>query len=369
MQTLWAFIKKEFLHVFRDQRTLLLLFGLPAAQILLFGFALSSEVKNIRISIWNQDHSQHAQQIMQKIATSRYFMMQEASTSYDDIDQKMRSGAITCALVIPSHLGSSFYQPEGAKIQLIADGADPNTAATTSNYLKAILASYQQSLNPNTPPLNYHIETNTHLMYNPEMNGSLNFVPGVIALIFLIVCTTLSSVSVVKEKEMGTMEILLVSPLNPLLVLLSKALPYLVLSIINLVFILFLSEFLLNVHIQGSIALVVLESLLFIIACLSLGLLISNLTNSQQAAMMISMMGMMLPTILLTGFLFPLENMPQFFQYLSHIVPSRYFYSIMKAVMLKGLGFSYVWKETLILLSMTILLLSLALRNFKSRLV
>jgi len=206
------------------------------------------------------------------------------------------------------------------------------------------------------------------MLYNEEGNGSLNFVPGVIALIFMIVCTTLTSVSVVKEKEMGTMEILLVSPFKPIMVLISKAIPYLVLSVLNLVLILALSVFLLKVEIRGNLILLILESMLFIITCLSLGLLISNNTSSQQAAMLLSMMGMMLPTLLFTGFLFPLENMPEALQVISNIVPSRWYYLIVKAVMLKGLGFKYVWKETLILLGMTVLLLTIALKKFKIRL-
>lgn len=205
-------------------------------------------------------------------------------------------------------------------------------------------------------------------LYNEEQNGSLNFIPGVIALIFMIVSTALTSVAVVREKELGTMEILLVSPFKPIMVLIAKAVPYLVLSLIDFIIILLLALFLLDVEVRGSLLLIFAESILFIITCLSLGLLISNLTNSQQTAMMISMMGMMLPTMLLTGFMFPLENMPKAFQVASYIVPSRYYYSIIKAVMLKGLGFSYVWKETLILAGMATGLLALALKNFKIRL-
>jgi ABC-2 type transport system permease protein len=235
------------------------------------------------------------------------------------------------------------------------------------NYLSAIIAGYQQQLNPTTR-LNYQIIPEVRQLYNEEQNGSLNFIPGVIALIFMIVCTALTSVSVVREKELGTMEILLVSPFKPIMVLIAKAIPYLVLSIINFIIILLLSVYLLHVEIKGSLALLFAESILFIITCLSLGLLISNRTNSQQTAMLISMMGMMLPTLLLTGFMFPLENMPKIFQIISHILPSRYYYIIIKAVMLKGLDFSYVWKETLILAGMALFLLAVALKNFKIRL-
>jgi ABC-2 type transport system permease protein len=205
-------------------------------------------------------------------------------------------------------------------------------------------------------------------LYNEEQNGSLNFIPGVIALIFMIVSTALTSVAVVREKELGTMEILLVSPFKPIMVLIAKAIPYLVLSLVDFIIILLLSYFLLNVEIRGSLVLIFAESILFIITCLSLGLLISNITDSQQTAMLASMIGMMLPTLLLTGFMFSIENMPWIFQFLSYIVPSKYYYEIVKAVMLKGLGFSYVWKETLVLAAMATLLLVISLKKFKIRL-
>jgi ABC-2 type transport system permease protein len=188
------------------------------------------------------------------------------------------------------------------------------------------------------------------------------------ALVLMIVCTALTSVSVVREKETGTMEILLVSPFKPLLVLIAKAVPYLILSLLNIIMILLLAVFVLNVTIKGSIVLLFLESMLFIITCLSFGLMISNTTNSQQTALLLSMMGLMIPTMIFTGFMFPLENMPKIFQLISNLVPSRWYFLIIKAVMLKGLGFKYIWKETLVLLGMTLILLTIALKKFKTRL-
>lgn len=367
MKQLLVFIRKEFYHVFRDRRTLLILFGMPVAQILLFGFALSSEVKNIGITVLDNAHDINSEQIVNKVITSSYFKMQAPARSYTDIERMFKEGSVRCALIFPPNFGSDLYHTGKGQVQIIADAADPNTATTVTNYLTAIIGNYQQQLNPgaNIP---YQIIPEIRQLYNEEQNGSLNFIPGVIALIFMIVSTALTSVAVVREKELGTMEILLVSPFKPIMVLVAKAVPYLALSLINLVIILLMSVFLLDVQIKGSLILLFAESILFIITCLSLGLLISNVTNSQQTAMLISMMGLMLPTMLLTGFMFPLENMPWIFQAVSRIIPSRYYYIIIKAVMLKGLGFSYVWKETLILIGMTGALLGLALKNFKIRL-
>ena len=344
-----------------------MLFGLPIVQIVLFGFALSSEVKNISIAIWDNARDIQSEQITAKIRSSSYFQVQDPVLNYAEIEERFKAGSIKCAVLFPTNFGSDLYKTEGAKIQIIADASDPNIATIVTNYLTAIIGNYQQQLNPNVK-LAYQIIPEIRQLYNEEQNGSLNFIPGVIALIFMIVSTALTSVAVVREKELGTMEILLVSPFKPIMVLIAKAIPYLILSLVNFTIILFLSVYLLDVQIKGSLVLLFAESILFIITCLSLGLLISNVTNSQQTAMLASMMGMMLPTMLLTGFMFPLDNMPIAFQWISNILPSKYYYAIIKAVMLKGLGFSHVWKETLILVGMTIVLLTIALKRFKIRL-
>ncbi|HSZ32459.1 MAG TPA: ABC transporter permease [Puia sp.] len=367
MKQLLAFIRKEFYHVFRDKKTLLILFGLPVVQIILFGFALSSEVKNIGITILDNAHDNNTEQIVNRIKTSSYFILKDPVMNYRDIEERFKEGSIKCAVIFPNDFGGELSHFGKVQIQIIADGSDPNTATILVSYLTSIISNYQQQIKP-AQQLSYQIIPQVKMLYNVEQNGSLNFIPGVIALIFMIVCTALTSVSIVREKELGTMEVLLVSPLKPIRVLIAKAIPYLVLSIINFVIILALSSYLLNVHIKGSLLLIFFESIIFIITCLSLGLLISNVTSSQQTAMLISMMGMMLPTILFTGFMFPIENMPWIFQAISHIIPSSYYYIIIKAVMLKGLGFSFIWKETLILTGMAVLLLIIALKNFKIRL-
>lgn len=367
MKQFLAFIRKEFYHVFRDKRTLLVLFGMPVVQIMLFGFALNSEVKNIGIAILDNAHDINSQQVINRIKESDYFIVKPPIRDYADIERQFRQGNIKCALIFPANFGQSLLHSDKTQVQVIADGSDPNTATILVNYLTGIIGAYQQQLKPAAIP-GYQIIPEVRMLYNEEQNGSLNFIPGVIALIFMIVCTALTSVSIVREKELGTMEILLVSPFKPILVLVAKAVPYLLLSIVNFIVILLLSVFLLHVEVRGSLPLLFGESVLFMFTCLSLGLLISNITQSQQTAMLFSMMGMMLPTLLFTGFMFPIENMPIVFQVISNIVPSKYYYIIIKAVMLKGLGFGYIWKETLILAGMALLLLAIAIKNFKTRL-
>ncbi len=367
MKQLIAFIRKEFYHVFRDRRTLLILFGIPIAQIILFGQALSSEVKNIGIAVLDEANNTYSQEITHRLQASPYFKLKEPLFRYDQVEDRFKRGTIKAVLILPPDFGKDLYTPSGTSLQLITDGSDPNTAKTVQNYFSAMVASYQQELNP-AVQLPYQITVENRMLYNEEQNGSMNFVPGVIALVFMIVSTALTSVAVVREKELGTMEILLVSPFKPIMILIAKAVPYLILSLINFTVILLLSVYMLDVPIRGNLLLLYAESTLFIIICLSLGLLISTVTASQQTAMLIAMMGMMLPTAFFTGFMFPIENMPLVFQAIAKVFPSSYYYAIVKKVMLKGLDFSYIWKETLILIAMAVVFLTLAMKKFKIRL-
>jgi len=367
MKQLYTFVKKEFYHVFRDRKTLLMLFGLPIAQIVLFGFALTNEIKDSKIVIVDYAKDIASQQLITKIGASKYFDIQQSFADHNQIEAAFKSGKIKLAVIIPHNFNDNLLHFNSAQVQVIADASDPNTATTLTNYINNIVTDYQSHLTPNKK-IPYRIVPQIRMLYNPELKGAPNFVPGVMALVLMLVCTMMTSIAIVREKELGTMEILLVSPFKPVFVIISKAIPYLLLSIVNLIIILLLGVFLLDLPIKGSILLLFGASTLFIITSLSIGLIISTITNSQQSAMMASLMGMMLPTMLLTGFMFPIENMPIPLQVISHIVPSRWYYTIVKNVMIKGLGFSAIWKETLILAGMTVLLLGLSLKNFKNRL-
>jgi len=362
-----AFIRKEFYHVFRDKKSLLLLFGLPIVQIVLFGFALTNEIKNSQIAVLDYAKDDASERIVNQIEASRYFEIEQSLQSQKDLESAFKSGEIKLAIVFPAHFNNDLQHLHKAQIQIIADGSDPNTANTLTNYISNIILEYQSELQENNA-LPYRIVPEIRMLYNPQLKGAPNFVPGVMSLVLLLICVMMTSISIVREKELGTMEILLVSPFQPILVILAKAVPYLLLSLVNLTIILLLSVFALDLPINGSVFLLFAISTLYIITSLSLGLLISTVTASQQAAMLISLMGMMLPTMLFTGFMFPIENMPLPLQTISRIVPSRYYYIIVKAIMIKGLGISAIWKETLILLGMTVFLLFVSLKKFKIRL-
>ncbi len=367
MKQLFSFIKKEFYQVFRDPKSLVMLFGMPVIQIVLFGFALTNEIKHAPVVVVDNAKDIASQQIIHKIAASNFFSVQKTLMSPSQIDAAFKEGKIKLAVVFPVNFNSDLLHLNKASIQIIADASDPNTSLTLSGYITAIVMDYQSQFSLGKP-VPYTIRPEVRMLYNPDLRGAPNFVPGVMAMVLLLVCVMMTSVSIVREKEMGTMEILLVSPVKPLMVIVSKAIPYLILSLINLTAILLLSVYALELPIKGSLLLLFGESTLFIIAALSLGLLVSTVTSSQQAAMFISFIGMMLPTLLLSGYMFPIENMPVALQVISNIVPAKWYYIIVKAIMLKGLGFASIWKETLILACMTVFFLIVALRKFKIRL-
>ncbi len=362
---LMAFIHKEFLHVFRDKRTLLIMFGLPIAQLLIFGYALTNEVKNARLLIVNPSSDVANEQLIQKIDASSYFTVTHVEKNSQNLEKYFKNGEAQSALIFPENFLSSTVEP--SEIQIITDATDPNFAKTVINYLTAIVMDFIQQPSAGRQPM-MTIKSEVRMLYNPSLNGSMNFVPGVIAMIMMIVCTTLASVAVVREKETGTMEVLLVSPVRPIYVLISKAVPYFVLSVAIFVVVMLISNLMLDVPIRGNILLISLISVVYILTCLAFGLMISNVTASQSEAMLISIVAIMLPVLIFTGFLFPLENMPLIFQWIANILPARWYFLIIQSVMLKGLGIADVWMELCILLGMMVVLLAISLRKFNIRL-
>jgi len=344
-----------------------ILLGMPIVEIIIFGFALTNEVKNSKIAVFDQSADQASVAITQELNASRYFDVVKDIHSYSDIDAAFRKGTMKLAVVFPKNFNEDLLHFNKAQVQLIADASDPNVATTLTNYATAIILDYQDRITQGRQ-IPYTIKTEQRMLYNPQLKGAYSFVPGVMAMVLMLICTMMTAVTIVKEKETGTMEIMLVSPLQPFKIIVAKAVPYLLLSLINIASILLLSTFVLGVPIEGNLLLLIGEGVLFIITCLTLGLLISTSTDSQQTAMFISLTGMFLPTVMLSGFMFPIENMPRFLQIISNIVPARWFYSIVKDVMIKGLGFTAVWKETLILVGMTLALLALSIKKFKIRL-
>jgi len=344
-----------------------ILLGMPIMQIIIFGFALTNEVKNSKIAVFDQSRDAATRSLISEIDASRYFDVEQTIYSYNEIEEAFKRGTIKLAIVLPPHFNDDLQHLNKAQVQLIADASDPNVANTLTNYASAIIMDYQQRIT-NDRKLPYSINTEMKMLYNPELKGAYNFVPGVMAMVLLLVCTMMTAITIVKEKEMGTMEVMLASPIRPLKIVLAKAIPYVMLSAVNITSILLLSVFVLGVPINGSLMLIGFESILFTFVSLALGLLISSGVESQQTAMFISLVALFLPTVMLSGFMFPVENMPLPLRIISNIVPAKWFYTIVKSVMIKGSGLSAIWKETLVLAGMMLFFLSLAIKNFKIRL-
>jgi len=367
MKRFIGFIKKEFYHIFRDKRSLFILFGMPIAQILLFGFAITNEINNVDIAILDHSKDATTEEIINKIAASEYFSIKQIIDKESDIETTFKKGKVKAVLNFEKDFSKNLIKNHIATIQIITDATDPNTANTISNFVNAILQKYQKQLNKEVTII-YQVVPETRMVYNPELKSVYMFVPGVMTIILMLVSAMMTSISITREKELGTMEILLVSPLKPIQVIIGKVFPYIFLSIINAVIIVVLSIFVFKMPVQGSLFLLALESVLFIISALALGILISTISATQQTAMMISLMGLMLPVILLSGFIFPISSMPLPLQIISNIIPAKWFIIIIKGIMLKGVGLQFIWKETLILLGMTVFFITLSVKKYKIRL-
>jgi ABC-2 type transport system permease protein len=363
-----GFIIKEFFHIFRDVRTMIILFGMPVVQILLFGFALTNEIKNAHIAILDPSKDEMTREITNKIIASGYFMLDENLENYEAIEEKFRQGKIKQVIIFENNFADLIKKEGSAGIQIIGDASDPNTASLLANYTIGIINNYQVELATQGGIMPVQIIPETKMLFNDELKSVYMFVPGIITVLLMLVCAMMTSISIAREKELGTMEVLLVSPLKPLQIIVGKVTPYVILSFANAITILVLSYYVFGMPIRGSLILLLLESILFIVMALSMGILISTISKDQQVALMISLAGLMLPTILLSGFIFPIENMPMALQILSNIMPPRWFIVIIKNIMLKGVGFSFIWKETLIIIGMALIFITLSVKNFKVRL-
>ena len=361
-----AFVKKEFYHILRDKRTMLILLGMPVVQILIFGFAINMEVQNIRIAIYEPQPDIYTQDIKARIEANAYFISQEAPHSIQEVDELLRKGEIDMALIFPNNFHNDMVHAGTAQIQVITDSSDPNIGSISNNYIRAIIGEQQKEW-MGLQQIPYHISVTNKLHYNPEMKSAYTFVPGIMGLVLMIICAIMTSISIVREKEMGTMEVLLASPINSSTILLSKTVPYLALSIVNLITILLLSVYVLKVPIVGSLLLLIFVSVLFIFLSLSLGLLISTLVQTQVTAIIISGIGLMMPVLILSGMIFPISNMPVVLQWLSTLVPARWYITAVKKIMIQGLGLMAVVKEVTILIGMIVALVLLSIRNIKPR--
>ena len=336
-----AFVIKETKHILRDKRTMLILFGMPVVMMLLFGFAITTDVKNVRTVVVTSEMSPRTQQVVERLAQSEYFIITQTVNTPQEAEQLIRSQKADMALV--------FTQNRG--MQIMVDGSDPNMAQQWTNYAQQTIAS-----------------STSHLLYNPQMRSAYNFVPAIMGMLLMLICAMMTSISIVREKEKGTMEVLLVSPVKPLMVIIAKAVPYLVLAFGILITILLMARFVLGVPVAGSLFWILAVSTLYILLALSLGLLISNIAQTQLVALLMSAMVLLMPVVMLSGMIFPVESMPQALQWLAAIVPPRYYIEAMRKLMIMGVGIDAVAREVAVMAGMTVVLLAVALKKFNVRL-
>lgn len=359
MKEIAAFIKKEFLHIFRDVRTMMIVLVLPIVQILLFGFAMSTEVNNAVVDVLGDANDPQVRMIAQRIDNNPYLETGAYLSTEAEMDARLRKGKSKAVVCFERNFNQKSEKDGNAAIKVICDGSDPNTAQMVGNYIQGVV--------------NEDIDSGAsvqavQMMYNPAMNSSYNFVPGVMGLILMLICSMMTAVSIVREKEFGTLELVLVSPVKPFWIIISKLIPYLVLSVVNFASIILLARFVMGVPIRGSLALVSVSSLLFVGASLGLGLLISTISRTQQTAMLLCGMGLTMPTMMLAGIIFPCESMPVALQLISDIIPAKWYIIIIKRIMIQGAGFAAIAKEFIILAGMMILLLWFSIKRFKTRL-
>lgn len=369
MKKFLAFVKKEFRHILRDRRTLFILLGMPVAQVIIFGYAITNEFRNANIVVLDQSRDEMSRQLTDKLTASGHFRLAGEAQDLASVDAFFKQGKIKMAVVIPAGFAESMSRDENTQVQLIADGSEPNYASTLVAYANQMIADFQQSVSPQSSvssPAVVRVET--RMLYNPQLKSAFLFVPGVMALILMLISAMMTSLTIAREKELGTMELLLVSPLHPLQIVVGKVVPYVLLAFTDGMLILILGVFVFGVPIQGNLLLLLATSILYVLAALSLGVLISARAATQQTALMASLMGLMLPTVLLSDFIFPLASMPVPLQIVGNIIPARWFISILRDVMLKGSGWHFIWQETAILGGMTLVFLLLAMKNFKTRL-
>ena len=351
MKQFTSFIIKEAKHIVRDKRTMLILFGMPIIMMLLFGYAVTNDVRNVRTVIVMSNTDYVTQQAVDRLSASEYFTITQVVATPTEAEQAIRDQKADLAIVFGEDYASGH-----SSLQFIVDGADPNMAQQWTQYAKAVIT------NPNNGLVN------TKLLYNPQMKSAYNFVPAIMGTLLMLVCAMMTSISIVREKERGTMEVLLVSPVRPILIIIAKVIPYLVLAFIILIVILLMANSLLGVPLQGSVFWIFVISTIYILLALSLGLLVSNIAKTQLVALLLSAMVLLMPIVMLSGMIFPIESMPKVLQYVSTIIPTRYYTSAMRKLMIMGVGVRQVMHEMIVLICMLIGLLGLSLAMFNKRL-
>jgi ABC-2 type transport system permease protein len=382
MSTLLALLRKEAYHIRRDRRTLIVVLALPVVQVLLFGSAIRTDVDRVRVAIVDPAPDDATLALRGRFSATDTFRVVAVVPRASDLDRLFRTNEAQAGVVLPVGFAEDLARRDGASVLIVVDATEPNTGSAVRAYIEAVIREYERERLVRLPPslvpssggpgrpdtAGFRISATTRMKFNPTRASANIFVPGLMAFVLTILASLMTAISLTREKETGTIEALLVSPLRPWSIIIGKVLPYLAIGVVAAVAIIVEARLVFGVLLRGSAVLLVAEALLFILASLALGILVSTRTSSQRVAMMGAMLGSMLPNILLSGFIFPLESMPWPLQMLSKVVPGQWFVTVARGIMLKGVGLEYLWKETLILAGMSAVLLAVSTHAFKARL-
>jgi ABC-2 type transport system permease protein len=366
MRAFLGFVRKETLHLLRDRQTLAILVLFPVVQVLIFGFAVRTDVRDIAIAIVDPTPDVATLELRDRVAASDRFRVTAVLPGAAPLEREFRRGAIRQALVLPDRVERRLGRGDSLPLELVTDGSDPNTAGIMMGYAGALVDRWYRDRTPGAAGL--RIVPETRMRYNPTLESAHLFVPGLVAFVLTIVSALMTAISISREKETGTMEMLLVSPIRPRAIVVGKVIPYIVLGFVSVLLVLVAARTVFGVPLRGSLALLLLESGLYIVTALALGVVISTKAPNQRTAMIAALAGLMMPTLLLSGFIFPLDSLPAVLRWLSYAVPARWFLTIVRGIMLKGAGLATLWQETLVLVGMTMLLLAKGSRGLAIRL-
>ena len=366
MRAFLGFVRKETLHLLRDRQTLAILILFPVVQVLIFGFAVRTDVRDIAIAIVDPTPDVATTELRERIDASDRFHIVGVASSAQGLDLQFRHGSIRQALVLPTDVERRLGRGDSLPVQLLTDGSDPNTGGIMQGYATAIVQRWYRDAVPAGGAI--RIEAQARMRYNPTLESSHLFVPGLVAFVLTIVSALMTAISISREKETGTMEMLLVSPIRPTAIVAGKVVPYIVLGFVSVLLVLVAARTVFGVPLRGSLVLLLAESGLYIVTALALGIVISTKAPNQRTAMIAALAGLMMPTLLLSGFIFPLDSLPPVLQWLSYVVPARWFLAIVRGIMIKGAGLETLWQETLILIGMTLFLLAKGSRGLAIRL-
>ena len=367
MEKFFAFVLKEFRQISRDRRSVAILFILPVLLLLLFGFAVTNEIRESKFAVLDCDKSALSSAIAARIDASEYFSLCKSVQTKAEMEELLARGTVKTVVVFEADFEKKAACGESPQINIVLDAVDPNEAKNIYNYASAIAsAEFAERFGRSAP---FHgIDIRTNMLFNPQLKSAYDFVPGVMGLILFLICTLMTSVGIVREKEMGNMEILLVSPMRPVYIIIAKVIPYFALSVLIVSGCLILATAVFGIAIRGSVALIFGLSMLYTLLALTIGITVSTFVNTQQTAMFIATSVFMLPTVLLSGMIFPIENMPRLLQYVSEIVPAKWYISALRAVMIKGCGIALVAKNIVVMSAMILFFALLSLAKFKTRL-